>query len=177
VVQGCIDTTSDPLNCGGCGLGCQDGAICIDSICTCPGTQVTCDGACTDTTSDAANCGGCGLSCPGLEGATACVDSSCTCLGTSCTGTCTDTTRDPANCGECGIACEAGDSCTNSFCAGHRTVFVTSYLTSGDFGGVPTVPPRPTTIATPTWQAANPKAVTRYLLSPLTPPATRTIDP
>jgi hypothetical protein len=31
---GCVDTTSDPANCGGCGLACKVGALCVSSKCT-----------------------------------------------------------------------------------------------------------------------------------------------
>ena len=32
----CIDTSSDPMNCNGCGNACQTGASCVSSSCMCP---------------------------------------------------------------------------------------------------------------------------------------------
>ena len=33
---GCRNVTIDPNNCGGCGNGCDQGAACVDGVCTCP---------------------------------------------------------------------------------------------------------------------------------------------
>jgi hypothetical protein len=48
---GCYDLTSDPNNCGNCGLSC--------------GGLTCCSGVCTDLANDDNNCGGCGVDCGG----------------------------------------------------------------------------------------------------------------
>lgn len=47
----CIDTGTDPLNCGGCGMACAGGA----GLC--------CGSQCVGSATSAANCGGCGNAC------------------------------------------------------------------------------------------------------------------
>ena len=59
----CVDTNTDPENCGGCGVVCPNGGACIDGSCPCPGGQF-CGDQCVDTQSDPSNCGGCGYVCP-----------------------------------------------------------------------------------------------------------------
>lgn len=66
----CINTSTDPRNCGGMGNACADGEICTGGMCQCGSTgarcttgQSCCAGSCIDTTADAMNCGGCGVRC------------------------------------------------------------------------------------------------------------------
>lgn len=75
----CVDTMTDPNNCGGCSTKCvspSNGiAECSGGVCvrTCPGGTVDCSGDCVDTTRDVLNCGACGITCAGP-----CVASTCT---------------------------------------------------------------------------------------------------
>jgi hypothetical protein len=68
----CVDTSSDPQNCGSCGNACDSGS-CTDSTCVETGGAndpcqqeaglFTCGGQCVDLTSDDDNCGDCGVAC------------------------------------------------------------------------------------------------------------------
>jgi hypothetical protein len=59
----CVNTQTDPANCGSCGFLCIGGATCTAGICGCPGGQTFCGSACVDLSSDPANCGACGATC------------------------------------------------------------------------------------------------------------------
>lgn len=69
----CIPTSVDPMNCGGCGVRCAAGEVCVSNGCTstCPRGLTACAGSCVDTQSDSANCGACGTACPSGMGCTA----------------------------------------------------------------------------------------------------------
>jgi hypothetical protein len=81
---GCIDTMTDPANCGGLGTTCRAGEHCIDGSCHC-GTSAT----------DARCMGG------GIMGCGQ------TCCGDRCVYV------DDYNCGGCGMACTGGDVCVH----------------------------------------------------------------
>jgi hypothetical protein len=58
----CVDTSSDPDNCGACRNVCPSGMACQGGSCAC---AAMCQGACADTSRDANNCGACGHDCLG----------------------------------------------------------------------------------------------------------------
>jgi hypothetical protein len=119
----CVDTTSDPDHCGGCGVLCpvEQGLECVDSICVgsvpCPPNLTDCSaGVCTDLQSDPFNCGGCGVVCPtgSCEGFVCQAD--CAPPLQPCPDGCVDVGSDPLNCGGCNIQCPDGWSCEGFTC-------------------------------------------------------------
>ena len=117
----CIDTGSDPVNCGGCGAQCpaSTGQVCSAGVCACPQGGSVCAGQCRQPSffqSDNQNCGACGVACP--SGST-CAAGACSCPTgqTFCDGQC----RDPSyftsvsNCGACGSNCSGG-TCMGGAC-------------------------------------------------------------
>jgi hypothetical protein len=84
---GCLDVyAEDPLNCGGCGVQCSTGTVCLNGSCV-PSH------ACLPTEN--------GLICTMDSGV----------FGTCCQGSCVDLTSDPGHCGGCSRTCLAGSSC------------------------------------------------------------------
>ena len=87
----CIPAVSDPDNCGGCGITCEEGEFCSGGSCvsetdfSCPDFEdadiEVCGRRCVDTNWDNENCGSCGRACPEGQG---CVFGNCVePLGTS----------------------------------------------------------------------------------------------
>lgn len=72
----CIPTSSDPDNCGGCGVVCAGNQVCSGGFCTdgCTGGLTACDRRCVDTAQDSDHCDGCGLACGDGQG---CADGVC----------------------------------------------------------------------------------------------------
>ena len=113
----CVDISSDPFNCGGCGLACDSGvcegggcsAVNVDVGCVSP--FVDCGGGCADLSSDPLNCGGCGIGCEsGVCEGGSCLQVSLGCVSplVECAGLCADLSSDPFNCGGCGVVCDSG---------------------------------------------------------------------
>jgi hypothetical protein len=73
----CVDPTSDPRHCGGCGMACAVEEECVASVCEpiCAPPTTYCDGLCVLLDVDPDNCGVCGRRCPtGLCSAGMCID-------------------------------------------------------------------------------------------------------
>lgn len=106
----CVDTLTDPQNCGRCGGPPDAGAcpFCSNGECVsqCSPPSTACGGSCVDTTSDPNNCGTCGNPCKGDK--PLCLNGKCaaSCGGEEvCSGRCTDTQLDPRHCGSCEKNC------------------------------------------------------------------------
>lgn len=117
----CIDSSSDPRNCGGCGVQCATGASCQEGQCTCPFGTVQCGGVCrtSDYFESNQNCGTCGNAC---GGGSACNGGECVCPGgdTFCSGACRGDAyfeSSSSNCGTCGNTCTIlGEACEDGVC-------------------------------------------------------------
>lgn len=98
----CVDTTTDPAHCGGCGDACPAGFACSGSTCVC--NQTLCAGECVNTQTSETHCGECRDAC--VAGTTP----------RCCSGSCVDLAADPANCGSCGAVCAATEVCCAGTC-------------------------------------------------------------
>ncbi len=125
----CVDTNSDPQNCGGCGKLCPTGS-CAGGVCLCsaPYTKCASTGVCADLTTDPHNCGQCSKDCTLLLPGATCENSSCTCALDAGTGSicappggvaaCVDPQSDPQNCGGCNRGCNLPTTaCASGHCA------------------------------------------------------------
>jgi hypothetical protein len=110
----CVDTLSDNLNCGDCGVVCAGGQRCENGACTCDGGLTACSGQCVDLQTSPTHCGACGNACGTGQSCTAGV-CSCAAGQTLCGTLCTDLTTDAQNCGACGTVCDSG-LCTDGVC-------------------------------------------------------------
>jgi len=125
--DGCeVNSSTDAMNCGGCGLVCpavHGKAKCVSSTCAieCEDGWGDCDEdpltGCESSVGDVENCGGCGKACPSDEGTPFCLDGECG--ATMCDdgmGDCdgdmeceTSLDDDVKNCGRCGHICAAAN--------------------------------------------------------------------
>jgi hypothetical protein len=140
-VDACVNVTTDPNNCGYCGIRCLDDDPPLADSCVTPASGAThcschgsprecvppaicCPDACHNLTMDTNNCGACGNVCATGED---CVAGSCVCGTTGarcpdgqscCSDACIDTTDDMANCGSCGNVCnpDLADACVAGAC-------------------------------------------------------------
>jgi hypothetical protein len=118
----CVDTDTDPKNCGACGSVCAAGLSCERGSCGCAEAS-QCGGDGADCRNDRCRCSGdyCrdGETCAGTgQGARCSCNGGDDCGGgdTCCAAGCVDLDDDPANCGACGATCDAGQNCRDGRC-------------------------------------------------------------
>jgi hypothetical protein len=110
----CIDSDTDRMNCGGCGIECPETQICGKGVCICPTGFAPCGTKCHDFLSDLEACGGCGQKCFFQNAETICKNGVCE-MG-ECNDDYYDCNDDPSdgcesdlqdleNCGACGVSC------------------------------------------------------------------------
>jgi hypothetical protein len=102
----CVDTRSDPNNCGACGQTCQGGKICQNSQCVCPPGKTDCEGKCVDLSNDPQYCGDCFRPCNLND--EKCENSHCVCTDT---GVICGTHDVCATCDETAISCKGTVCC------------------------------------------------------------------
>ena len=108
----CVDLSSDPKHCGGCGVPCALSEVCGNGVCssTCPSGTTNCDGACADLSKSTTHCGTCGNAC--TEGL--CQGGKCGCADGVKNGDETD-----VDCGGSCAPCGAMKACSlESDCSG-----------------------------------------------------------
>ncbi len=138
--NGCeTNTTSDPANCGGCGVTCSAPnatAACVNSTCevaSCAPGWADCNGlfsdGCETSLKTLTNCGACNVTCALANATESCASGTCTlvacdpgfgdCDGNTANGCEINTNSSPAHCGDCGTACDATNgtaTCTAGSC-------------------------------------------------------------
>ena len=119
----CTSTSTDPKNCGRCGLACATGEVCSKGTCgfSCSPPETLCGGPSEAGTgsggdSGAGDDGGDGSADDAtLESGT--VDATVPGDGGTVAPYCSNLNTDPANCGTCGNNCGANASCSGGTCA------------------------------------------------------------
>ena len=133
----CADPRTDTANCGGCGINCGTGRVCVNGVCDneCPSGQLRCGDRCVNPQTNRLHCGECDRACPaGLVCAAGRCDLECGSRYTSCdfsvpdsgrptadTGpvggrVCADIRSDELHCGSCDIQCPLGHACVSGAC-------------------------------------------------------------
>lgn len=113
----CVDVQSDSVNCGACGVTCEESQTCQAGACACRDGASLCGESCTVLANDANHCGACGNACNAGD---LCQDGVCTSTCAAgreqCGTACVDLQLDSSNCGACGTACPDVQVCRSGAC-------------------------------------------------------------
>ncbi len=110
-----VDFTSDPKNCGACGVVVPKGKSCVDGAVSlvCPEGKTPCGDKCVDLMTDPAHCGKCdqeideaSMQCVGGKAVSKCKAGQRTCPGKAC--------ADPFASTNCGVSCDTPRACTGA---------------------------------------------------------------
>jgi hypothetical protein len=149
---GCVDTSSDLGNCGGCGKACtvaNGGGTCELGLCkvaSCTAGFDDCNhdasDGCEKSLKTALDCGACGVPClvngsPGSCATGQCKVSSCPALTEDCDGNaangCETSLETLTNCGACGQSCSRANA--DATCAGGKCAIAKCKAPFGDCDG------------------------------------------
>jgi len=107
LVDGAMDTSTDT----------QTDEDEQDTMASCSGSEVICDGACADLASDTEHCGACSTTCQRFE---ACEQGACTlqCPPSqfACNDVCATPSSNPLHCGSCNTTCSLSEVCSLGVC-------------------------------------------------------------
>ena len=116
----CVNIETEPRHCGGCGIVCSTGEVCIAGQCECGPRLTRCGGTCVDVETNPQHCGVCGVSCLGDACSNGKCRSSCDFFERSCSVTggeaCISDDDQLLHCGSgisdpCGTACTGEEVC------------------------------------------------------------------
>ncbi len=111
---GCVESSNDPNNCGGCGATCPTGASCNGGACS-----FSCESGCPQGYSCGA--GSCWRTdCTGAADGVRCqIEPTSPYGGTCCGQICVNPVSDPNNCAACGFSCGENELCVNFSCVSY----------------------------------------------------------
>ncbi|MSP24948.1 MAG: hypothetical protein EXR75_07225 [Myxococcales bacterium] len=113
----CKAVATDPNNCGGCNMQCQELQFCTSGKCACKPGLTFANGQCRDFKSDPNHCGSMNNQCQ--NNTDKCDNGMCVgnCnLPDECNGACVDQETDPLHCGQCDKICDQEEVCVKGQC-------------------------------------------------------------
>ncbi len=141
----CVDFQTDVLNCGGCGIKCEENTICVQGNCELNDHPIQCEEGtkqcgtnCVDEKTDVQNCGACGHKCGEnelcIEGSCEPTDSPIQCESNEnvCGTECVHFLTDAMHCGDCNTKCNEDEKCDAGLCVAKPSECVENKTLCGD---------------------------------------------